>query len=327
MARMVKRLTGLEIDEVSLVTRPANQHGLVAIAKSQQEDSMSVYDAAGDEVFEEELQHNDRVYDEAGTEFVFIEDGAEEQEEEEVGKAGAEGALSFGAKARKLAASAREGARPYAESAGKKYSEASASVRGNKNFQTANQHRGKIGLGAGALGGAGVGYGVHKSLGSQVLEELSKALNDDDRDQVFAKAADRFDEIAERNAQLEELVVGLYDDRDAEGYSELAKGYELPVDPDEIGAIMFRASQVLPETDMATLDRVFSSVGEISKAAFTEIGYGGNFESDALAQVFAVANEAVSKSDNGMSHEQAVTAMFSANPDAYDQYEAEARRN
>jgi hypothetical protein len=31
--RTVKRLYDLEIDEISLVDRPANQHGLVAIAK------------------------------------------------------------------------------------------------------------------------------------------------------------------------------------------------------------------------------------------------------------------------------------------------------
>ena len=34
MGRQVKRLSNLEIDEISLVDRPANQHGLVAIAKA-----------------------------------------------------------------------------------------------------------------------------------------------------------------------------------------------------------------------------------------------------------------------------------------------------
>ena len=322
MARMVKRLTGLEIDEVSLVNRPANQHGLVAIAKSQQEDSMSVYDAAGDEVFEEELEHGDRVYDETGAEFVFVEEEADEDEgEEDVEKASLipRGPIRPG----------WMGAKDKASLIGQ-----GAKAQGAKGadgaVDWAQKHKTPLIASAAGAGGLGAGYTggrMHKSLGSQVLEDLSKALSDDDRDQVFAKAADRFDEIAQRNELLEQMVVGLYEDRDAEGYSQLAKSYELPVDPDEIGAIMVRASQSLSEADMGTLDRVVSSVGEISKAAFTEIGYGGNVESDALAQIFAVAGDAVSKSDNGMSHEQAVTALFSANPDAYDQYEAEARFN
>jgi hypothetical protein len=72
---------------------------------------------------------------------------------------------------------------------------------------------------------------------------------------------------------------------------------------------------------------VFSSVGQISKAAFEEIGYGGAMESDVLSQIFAVAGEAVSKSDSSLSQEQAVTALFSANPEAYEQYESDQRRN
>jgi hypothetical protein len=327
MVRMVKRLTGLEIDEVSLVNRPANQHGLVAIAKSQQEDSMSVYDAGGDEVFEEELTHGDHVYDETGAEYVFVEDGqeaiddSEQVEDEEDEEPQAVGKGVFPLSGAKVKAAGRLG-RGAAKDAGAKA----------KKFGSAHKKEAQFGgiagglVGAGAAGGYAAGR-VKKSLGTQVLEELSKALTDDDRNQVFAKAADQFDEISKRNDELEQLVMGLYNDRDEAGYNELAKSYELPVDPDDIGGIMFRASQVLPEEDLAVLDRVFSSVGQISKAAMTEIGYGGGMESDVLAQIFAVAGEAVSKSESSMSQEQAVTALFAANPDAYDEYESEQRRN
>ena len=323
MVRMVKRLTGLEIDEVSLVNRPANQHGLVAIAKSQQEDSMSVYDAGGDEVFEEELQHGDHVYDETGAEYVFVEDGEEAvQEPENEYEDAAVGKSVFPLSGAKVKAAGRLGRMSAKEAAEK--------AKNSGVAQHAGRNKSRYALGGAAAAGAGAGFGagrVGKSLGTQVLEELSKALTDEDRNQVFAKAADQFDEISKRNDQLEELVMGLYNDRDQAGFSELAKGYELPVDPDEIGSIMFRASQVLPEEDLAVLDRVFSSVGAISKAAMTEIGYGGGMESDVLAQIFAVAGEAVSKSESSMSQEQAVTALFAANPDAYDEYESEQRRN
>ena len=64
MTRMVKRLSQLEIDEVSLVDRPANQHGLVAIAKNDQEDAMpDLFDAEGTPVELEDLQVGDFVYD------------------------------------------------------------------------------------------------------------------------------------------------------------------------------------------------------------------------------------------------------------------------
>lgn len=334
MGRNVKRLTDLEIDEISLVTRPANQHGLVAIAKSQLEDSMSVYDANGDEVFEEELEIDDIVYAEDGTELVCVEENAGENAEENADERELQsvGKGVFPLSGAKVKAAGRIAGKKADETAAeglKRGRSAYGAARSSEAGQHVLRNKGRYQLGAAGTATAGA-YGagrVQKSLGTQVLEELSKALTDEDRDQVFAKAADKFDEISKRNEDLEKLVLGLYDDRDAEGYAELAKGYELPVNPDEIGAIMFRASQVLPQEDIEVLDRVFSSVGQISKAAMTEIGYGGGMESDVLGQIFAVAGEAVSKSDSSMTQEQAVVALFSANPDAYDEYESEQRRN
>ena len=329
MGRIVKRLTGLEIDEVSLVNRPANQHGLVTIAKSYQEDNMGVYDAAGDEVFEEELEHGDRVYDDAGNEFVFIEEGVEDEEgDDEVEKGSFSPVQAFKNTQR---FGAKKTATAYKNRVKGNVSAAGAKAKAGANTWADAHPTAFTGaaLGGAAVAGAGAGYAggrMQKSLGTQVLEELSKALTDNDRDQVFAKAADRFDEIADRNSQLEELVLGLYEDRDAEGFSELAKSYQLPVDPDEIGGIMHRASQVLPDEDLQALDRLFSSYGEIAKAAFTEIGYNGGMESDVLGQIFGMAGQEIVKNDNSFSQEQAVTALFSANPGAYDEYEAEQRR-
>ena len=91
---------------------------------------------------------------------------------------------------------------------------------------------------------------------------------------------------------------------------------------------MHRASQSMDAEDVATLDRLFSAVGEISKnGGFDQIGYDGYAESDVLGQVYAVAGEAISKADSSLTQEQAVTALFSANPDAYDEYESEQRYN
>jgi len=45
-----------------------------------------------------------------------------------------------------------------------------------------------------------------------------------------------------------------------------------------------------------------------------------------MGQVYAAAGEIVAKSGASMSQEQAVTAMFQANPAAYDAYLAEQPR-
>lgn len=347
MGRMVKRLSNLEIDEVSLVDRPANQHGLVAIAKADQEKDMpqnALFDAKGDEVYEDELQPGDFVYDETGQEFQVAEGGDEDEdgaedgadeggEDDEVGKAGGFGNLARDAAGRG-SAFARRKASSYGTAAsmeGRALRRA-ASERARGARQGAEQHvrrnRVRYAAGAAGVGGLGVGYGsgrVGKSLGDQVLEELSKAYTDDDRDQVIAKAMGRIEEVAKRNEQLEEAMVTLIEDRDATMFREVAKSYELG-DEDELGGLLLRASQVMDEDDVALLDRIFSSAGEIQKSYFEEVGIIGGGESTILDQVYGMATEVVAKgAESGLTQEQAVTAMFDANPDAYDAYEAETR--
>ena len=363
MGRQVKKLSGLEIDEVSLVDRPANQHGLVAIAKREDDDMPpEIFDADGNGVDEEELEHGDVVYDGAGDEFVFIENEVDENEyDEAVGKAGTDLAVRgvasrlHGAKAeairwstgqrmgtRRLAGGAKNAGRNARDAGGRAKTRlgdeklATQMFAGRKGPQArraaeaggqhVNSHRGYYAGGAGAAAGGAAGYNMHKSLGDQVLEELSKSLTDNDRDEVIAKAMDYMEEISKRSDKLEELVISMRDQRENEDFVELAKGYELPIDPEGIGGLMQRASQVLPQEDVATLDRLFSSVGEIAKnGGYDQIGYDGTYESDVLSQVYAVAGEAISKADSSLTQEQAVTALFSANPDAYDEYESEQR--
>lgn len=341
MGRQVKRLSNLEIDEVSLVDRPANQHGLVAIAKAHsQEDSMSVYDAEGREVFEDELNVGDFVYDEDGSEYQVvagdgIEDEGQEQEApegelQEVGKAGLRQAgLSLGdvgnwAKGH-----------PNAKKAGAAFTAGRAKV--GEGAAYAGRNRKALGIGAGVGGAAGLGAGyaggsvgkrAPKSLGEQVLETLSKSVGDDDRDAIIAKAFDGLDEIAKRNDQLEDLVYSLIAEREEQQYGEVAKSYGIPAEDADIGGLLYRASQVLPEEDVVLLDRLFTSAGEVAKAYYDEVGVAGGYESSIMAQMQAVAGEAVAKgAEAGLSQEQAITALFAANPAAYDEYEAEQGLN
>lgn len=375
MGRTVKKLSGLEIDEVSLVDRPANQHGLVAIAK-RQEDGMTIFDGQGNEVDEAELQHGDVVYDEGGNELVFVEQDAEGDDaygdEEDgvekglrdqlarravrattvarepqtassrwtpgggMGRARA-AALRGAMQARGTAGHLREEGAEYARQGRDRANRAGRRAR-NTATAAGMQYRaipegGRKGIRYGGAAAAGAGGGAYtdhrfgKSFGDEVLEELSKALTDDARDEVIAKALGGFEEIAKRNEALEELVYDILEDREVQGYTELAKGYELPADPEDLGGLMYRASQFLPQEDVETLDRLFSASGEMfAKGYMEELGYNGAAESDVLSQVYAVAGNAVGKSAGSITQEQAVTALFEANPAAYDEYEAEQRR-
>jgi hypothetical protein len=92
--QVVKELSNIEIDEISLVDRPANQHAKVAIAKrATKEDAVpEFFNENGQPVDLDSLVFGDVVFDEDGNPFQLIEDDGEEAEAEEdelalVGKA------------------------------------------------------------------------------------------------------------------------------------------------------------------------------------------------------------------------------------------------
>lgn len=75
------KLFAMEIDEISLVDRPANQHATVLISKADapEEDAMGYVDADGTPVDENALEHGDVVYNDAGEPFVWVEEGRENE--------------------------------------------------------------------------------------------------------------------------------------------------------------------------------------------------------------------------------------------------------
>lgn len=371
MARTVKRLHDLEIDEVSLVDRPANQHAAVAFSKRDEEDSMpGIYDAEGVEVFEDELAHGDVVYDDSGNEFVFVDDaaaaelggdgtsaelddqydfdaadeGAYEGELAGVGKAFAPRLRARGRLGRMgvrqaaintrvdLAAGAHRSRQAANSALSSRTSRAVDRTKAWGQQSLSDNPRRWAGGAAGGTalagaGGGGVAYGhrdgIKKSLGDSVLEQLSKSLDDGDRDEVIAKAMDLVEEANLRAARAEQIAKSLADERDLDGYRQVAAGYGLPVDPDELGGVLKRAAEVLPDRDVAVLDRLFSAAGEQS-VMFDELGYNGSSSgSNLLDEVNALALETVGKS--GLSQEAATVALFEANPAAYDEYLREQR--
>ena len=75
----VRHLTDIEIDEVSLVDIPANQHATVAIAKRATEEDQvpKIYNEECDLLDESKLKHGDVVYDEDQNPLMFVVDGQE----------------------------------------------------------------------------------------------------------------------------------------------------------------------------------------------------------------------------------------------------------
>lgn len=303
----VKKLTDIEIDEISVVDRPANQHGLIAFSKStgigdgpnHEEDSMpdedAIFSAEGNEVNPDELQHGDVVYDGEGNEYVYVDD--DEEIPEPVGKAGLPG-LGRAAFTQGMKTNAKE---------------AGAYIKRNKV---------PFGVGAAGLGAAGGAYALKKSAGDEVLEALSKAVTDEDRDAIIAKA---LDEVEVYKAQAVEVAKQLELEQDLRITSEYiskAAEYNLPVAPDVLGPILKAVATVLTDEQLDVLDALFEAVGD---ALYDEVGYVGDTDNQSvLNQVNGYADELVGKAD--ISKAEAVVAMFEANPSAYEAYLAENGR-
>lgn len=341
MTKRVREIKDLIIDEVSLVDRGANQHASVTIAKSydgEEEKGMDIFDEQGNPLDADALEDGAIVYGEDGQAYLYTaEDDDEigdedyegdyeddyEDEPEMVGKSAQTAA--FG----RFGSTAKESAAAFGGTSGWR---GAASSAGNKVFgQGAGARKRKIGLGVGvgtaAVGGGGyAGYkkGVKKNLSSaEVLrEELSKALTDDDRDAVIAKALGALDEYAEQAYAAEEIAKAERDLRLDREYSEIAKSYNLPVHPEVLGPVMKRLAENMSEEDCVVIAKCFEAASE---ALWEEAGYvGGGDNVDIFQQAEAVVDGIVSK--RGGSREQALTELFEQNPDAYDEYLAENER-
>lgn len=85
MPKPKKSLFNMEIDEISLVDKGANQHAMVTIAKrATEEDQMpDLYNEDGSPVDENALQDGDIVFDDEGNAYQFTADAEEVEEPEE----------------------------------------------------------------------------------------------------------------------------------------------------------------------------------------------------------------------------------------------------
>src|SRR4051812_17713607 len=84
MARPVKKLSNMEIDEISLVDKGANQHAMITIAKraTEEETMPELYNEDGTLLDENSLENGQVVYDQGGNAYEFTLDEEEPQEQE-----------------------------------------------------------------------------------------------------------------------------------------------------------------------------------------------------------------------------------------------------
>lgn len=339
MSQNIKRLFDIEIDEVSVVDRPANQHGLIAFAKNDSDveldDSLEVFDETGENIPVDVLEHGDIVFDADGNEFVYIEDDEDaeiENVDDDVEKAIALEAGNIGEKLASRGGKRVEQVKDFfaPKTGARKWLPGQVGPGGQQAYKDARQlNKKRVGIaGATALGVGGTGYALskaemsdHMSLGDSVLEELSKAVTERDREEIIAKAMDEVEIAKAQAAEAFEYAAALEDARIEDAFISKAAEYNLPVAPEVFGPILKSIAEALTEEELELLDELFSAIGD---SLYDEIGYvGETSNSSVLDTVNGLASEFVGKSD--VSYEQAVSAMFEANPSAYDAYLSEGR--
>jgi len=260
MPRPVRKLSNMEIDEISLVDKGANQHAMITIAKrATEEDTMpKLYNEDGNLLDENALEDGQIVYDDEGNAYEFSMDEGEEIEHEE----------------------------PVEEPVGK-----SAFFNAPKS-------------------------GVSKSFSEQVMEELSKAYSDDDRDKVIAKALGRVEEIEAKYQQAEEIAKSERDLRLTREYISKAAEYNVPVDAQELGPVLYRMAESMSYEDCSVIAKCLEGAGAM---IFEERGYiGGGDNDDIMSRVEAQAVEIGKSADPAN-----IVSVFDQTPEAYDEYRAQ----
>lgn len=155
------------------------------------------------------------------------------------------------------------------------------------------------------------------SFSASVMEELSKAFSDSDRDKVIAKALGRVEELEAAQYQAEEIAKSERDLRLTREYISKAAEYNLPVPPEELGPVLYRMAETMSYDDCAVIAKCLETAGEI---LFEEAGYqGGGDNADVYSQVAQHAYDTFGKAE-GFNEVAAINQVFDENPEAYDEY-------
>lgn len=155
------------------------------------------------------------------------------------------------------------------------------------------------------------------SFSASVMEELSKAFSDNDRDAVIVKALGRVEELEKAQQESAQIAKSERDLRLTREYISKAAEYNLPIPSDQLGPVLYRMAETMSFEDCSVIAKCLETAGEI---LFEERGYtGGGDNSDVYSQVEAHAYDTFGKAEN-FDSVSAINTVFDQNPDAYDEY-------
>ena len=178
------------------------------------------------------------------------------------------------------------------------------------------------------VGKSAFGHPADDGVIASIRYELSKAVSEDDRDLVLSKAFSTLSKRAayaeSRLAKAEEVAKSERDLRLRREYVSKAAEYNVPVDPEELGPVLMRATEALSYDDCAVIHKALTAAGEM---LYTEAGYDSRGAADdPMAAIDDYLDEAVAAQQGQVSKAGAMTAFFDSNPEAYDTYRADRSR-
>lgn len=166
------------------------------------------------------------------------------------------------------------------------------------------------------------------------LEELSKALRDEDQVEAVSKAfqaqQDAFNtELSKRDQQLVQLTEVAKSERDLRLEREFiakAAEFDVPVAAEELGPVLKRAAESLDLEDFSVLVKCLDAAGA-ADYLFGEVGKRGTADNADIFEMVEAGAEELAKSNGNLTGEQALAQVFEMNPEIYDQYTANQRAN
>jgi hypothetical protein len=316
------------------------------------EDEVELFFEDGSPVNEDELETGDIVYDADGEAYGYTAPEDIEQEMELVGKAAPAWARRAASRVgrtrrpgseagfrghqvnpgpnRQRPSTAEESARAFAGDSRTGRARHAASRAGDRVWGNGKTAAGRKVIAGTTAGGVAVGAGgyesgkhVGKSLSDQVSEALSKAYTDADRDEIIKSFAGI---IEERDAELNVLAEIAKSERDLrlEGeYIEVAKGLGLPGDPDELGPVLKRMSELMDPADVQIIAKTLEATSGVLYEEFGYDGFGAEVGDPHMADAEAAAEQRIAKSGSGageVSKAVAIEQYYTENPSAYDEY-------
>lgn len=158
-----------------------------------------------------------------------------------------------------------------------------------------------------------------------ILTELAKSLESQEQSELVYKALDLVAEADERAATAETIAKAEREHRLNREFVELAKKYShLPVSAEELGPVLKSLYEHLEEDQVAVVEKCFGEVNDVTAGLFTEVGKRGGYDTDIVSKVEAEANSLIEKSESGLSKEEAIDQVLTANPSMYDEYVRES---